>query len=354
MIKGDPRNPGQMRVLHNLYMKRTYIDINVITSYDNLALAAVKARKGKQFRKDAMAFFSDIDANLAQLRKDILSSRAPYGRYTKFTIHDPKKREIHAACFRDRIIHHALMNQMDHVFERALLPTVFACRKGKGTLKAVLYVQQCIRRYPWYVKIDIAKYFDSIDHEILLSLLYRKFKGKEILHIINRIINSYHVVPGKGLPIGSLTSQYFANYYLGVFDRFIVEQLKASAYTRYMDDMIWWYADKESCKQSIKTVTGFLQSTCKLHIKKAPQINKSVKGISFCGFRIYPGILRLSRRRKKRYIKLRAKWEDIFSSGIMTPLQLQTAYDAVHSITAHAASREWRRKIGNSMPVIDV
>ena len=141
--------------LLNQPMKRVYIDINTITSYDNLAKAAVKARKGKQFRKDAIEFFSDFDFNLAELRKDILSYKAPYGRYKRFTIYDPKKRDIHAACFRDRIIHHAIMNRMDWVFEGAYQPWVFACRKGKGTLKAVLHVRECAQRYPWYVKIPL-------------------------------------------------------------------------------------------------------------------------------------------------------------------------------------------------------
>lgn len=335
-------------------MKRSLISLYDIADYKNLAIAAVKARKGKQFRCYAKSFFKDFDYNISILRKDILSQSAPYGLFKEFIIYDPKERTINAACFEDRIIHHALINFMEPVFEKALLPSVFACRKGKGTLAAVESVQQNIRRYPWYVKIDIKKYFDSIDHSILLALLNKKFKGDGAIRLICKIINSYHGDTGKGLPIGSLTSQHFANYYLNPVDRFITEALKARAHTRYMDDIIWWCGSSLECKDILKKVQEFLKEKCKLTVKNNIQINKSIKGVSFCGFRILPGVLRLSKRRKTRYKALLDKWEGLYKKGNINSEKLQIAYDAVHSVILHADSRNWRRNIISHKSIMEV
>jgi RNA-directed DNA polymerase len=159
-------------------------------------------------------FVTDLETNLGRLAEAILSGQAPRGEYRCFRIHDPKPRRIHAACFPDRVLHHAIMRLAGPVLERAMPDTSFACRPGKGSLAAVRATQAAVRRFPWYVKIDVSGYFEHIDHAILLDLLARRFKGASFLGLLERVLLTYQSAPGRGLPIGSLTSQYFANHFL--------------------------------------------------------------------------------------------------------------------------------------------
>lgn len=248
-------------------MKRTRIELAAVVAYDNLAFAALKAARAKRERNDVIQFFAHFDDNLRALQSAAYAGRLPYGVSHSFTIYDPKQRRIHAACFADRVLHHALMNWMEPVFERSLVPTTYACRPNKGTLAAVHQVQQSMRRYPWYVKIDIEHYFDAIDHRILFELIRRRFKGTEVLELIWRVISVYQTAPGIGLPIGSLSSQHFANIYLDGLDRLLLEQLKASAYVRYMDDIVWWVESRAQAKQSLQTVIAYLQQQRALRVK---------------------------------------------------------------------------------------
>jgi len=192
-------------------MKRTLITLDAVADHKNLALAFHKAAKGKHFRLDVQVFLQNFSDNLNQLGEDICQGKLPYGDYRVFEIYDPKHRLIHAACFVDRIFHHALMNVAGTVLEQAMMPTSYACRPNKGVHKAASKVQQHLRQYAYYGKIDISGYFASISHSRLLQILMHRFKGKECHAQLVRIINSYHASPAHGLPIGSLTSQYFAN-----------------------------------------------------------------------------------------------------------------------------------------------
>ena len=335
-------------------MKRAKINILDTAAFDNLGMAAVKAARAKRLRPDVEYFFADFDRNLQTLRRDIVAGNAPYGHYKRFTIYDPKKRTIHAACFPDRVLHHALMNFVGPVLEKAMLPFSFACRPGKGPLAAIKWVQRCIRRFPWYVKVDVRSYFDSIDHGILKEILNRRVKGKQVRQLISRIIDNYRDKPGKGLPIGSLTSQHFANYYLDGLDRFIMEELRCCAYARYMDDIIWWNADRRSAKESLKAVEDWLSKKRLLNLHEKRQINRSSRGVTFCGSRVFPGAIRLSKRRRKSYSDKRRQWEKAYLKGLIDERQLQSAYASLYAGTVHADSREWRKKELRMNPTIDV
>ncbi len=268
----------------------------------------------------------------------------PYGRFREFFIFDPKKRLIHAACFEDRVFHHALMNIAGPVLERAMSPISFACRPGKGVHKAVAQVQKNLRRYPWYVKIDIEGYFASIDHLLVCSSLLRRFKGRSIEQQLLRILGAYEVRPGTGLPIGSLTSQYFANYFLDGFDRFLAHKNEVKAVVRYMDDIVWWCNTRKDAVLILQNVYEYLQDKLSLTVKQNVQIQRSVQGISYCGFRILQGTIRLSRRRKRSYQNRRQYWEHLYLTGVIDSCQLQQSYAAVHAVTAGTMSREWRRQ----------
>ena len=263
----------------------------------------------------------------------------------RFVIFDPKKRIIHAPCFNDRVFHHAVMNFIGPVLDRAMIEYSFACRKGKGVHAAAKQVQKNIRRYSWYVKIDILNYFESIDHHLLFQMLQRKIKGREVLNITKQIIAGYNTSPEKGLPIGTLPSQHFANYFLDKLDRYIIEKLHVNSYVRYMDDIIWWCNDKKDSKAILKNVIEYIEKNLMLEVKKnVIQINKSTKGVTYCGFRIFPGKIRLTPRKQKRYTAMRNKWENAYRSGLINKIKLQSAYDSVNAITLHADSIEWKKQ----------
>lgn len=335
-------------------MKRKKISLEDIAERNNLILALHKAAKGKRQREQVRRFLQQVDTNLNQLASDILAGQMPYGRFREFTIYDPKQRTIHAACFEDRIFHHAVMNFAGPVLERAMLPTSFACRPNMGVHRAAEWVQQCVRRYPWYGQIDIASYFAKIDHAILLSVLLRRFKGKAFSQQLQRLITCYQHQPGKGLPIGSLTSQYFANYYLDGLDRLLDSLPEVRAHVRYMDDIVWWCEDKQRVKYVLQTVRTYLQEQRQLTVKPSWQIQHSRHGIAFCGYRVLPGTMRLSLRRKRRYQQWRLYWEQQYQLGNITATQLQTAYAAVHAILQGADTDAWREQNLCHYPPIEV
>ncbi|MEW6220413.1 MAG: reverse transcriptase/maturase family protein [Thermodesulfobacteriota bacterium] len=300
---------------------------------------------GRGARIDYREVFDEKDfALFARLREAILDETAPAGRFRQFVIADPKTRIIHAACFQDRVLHHALMHLAGPVLERTMVPTTYACRPGKGPLAGVHRVQRNVRRFPWLVKIDIAKYFASVDHKILLDLLDRRFKGRQGLALMARILGSYETDPGKGLPIGSLTSQHFANFYLDGLDRFLLEDLGVAGHVRYMDDVIWWCASRGEAKASLQEATEWLVAKRRLALHRNSQVNRSAAGVTFCGFRVKPGALLLSRRRRRRYSEQRTSLEQAFVHGRIGALELQARFASVLAITAHGDSLSWRRQ----------
>lgn len=325
-------------------MKRKRIDLEQIADYSNLSLALYKAAKGKRHRDQVKRFMINVNQNINQLASDILQEGMPYGRFRSFYINDPKKRLIHAACFEDRIFHHAVINLAGNTLEKAMLPTSFACRPNLGVHRAAEQTQKNIQRYRWYCQIDIASYFAKIDHELLYSVLCRRFKGNDFKQQLKRLIGCYPIEIGKGLPIGSLTSQYFANYYLDGLDRLLNTSAKVRAHVRYMDDIVWWCDDKQAAKQLLAQVQGYLRDKRKLDVKPTIRIQKSEQGISFCGFHIFKSTIRLSARRKQRYQKRRLYWEHQYRQGKINAQQLQMAYAAVHAITQGTDSQSWRQK----------
>ena len=180
-------------------MKHQRVELADLAARDNLVLAACKAARGKRQRRAVAAWLGQADECLAVLGRSILDGTAPQGRATRFVIHDPKQREITAACFDDRVLHHAVMNLAAERFERALVDSVYACRPGKGVHAAVMAVQRGLQRWPWVVQVDVAGYFASIDHAVLRAQLARLFKGAEFLALLDRIVQA-------GLAVGETGS----------------------------------------------------------------------------------------------------------------------------------------------------
>lgn len=207
-------------------MKRIGDLFEAVAEPDNLRLAFWKASRGKQHRPDQREYAARLEEEIEVLRRGLLQGDYPVGDYTRFTVYDPKERVICAAAFRERVLHHALMNVCEPLVDRWLVFDCYACRVGKGQAKAVRRAQAFAGEYPWFLKADIRKFFDSVPHDGLKALLRRKFKDGRLLGWFDRIIGTYETQPGRGLPIGNLTSQHFANLYLDPLDRFARETLR--------------------------------------------------------------------------------------------------------------------------------
>ncbi|MCX6868862.1 MAG: RNA-directed DNA polymerase [Verrucomicrobia bacterium] len=325
-------------------MKRAGNLLERVAAPANLRLAFWKAARGKSAARDVVEYRTNLEDNLTQMRHGILDGTVGVGDYHFFTIHDPKEREICAAAFGERVLHHALINLCEPVFEKRLVFDCYACRTGKGRIKALARAQHYARRHPWFLKLDVRRYFDSIDHAAMTSLLERILKDDAVLEIFRRIIDSHCVMPGKGLPIGNLTSQHFANLYLGELDHFAKEQLRVPGYVRYMDDFVLWTDDKNTLRQWHGEVVDFLRE--KLHLDlKPPQINRSRQGLPFLGCRVHPAYLLLDSRGRNRFARKLHALEAGHAAGEIGARELQTRATAMIAYTATSGGEGFRRAL---------
>ena len=316
-----------------------------IADAENLRLAFWKAAKGKRGKTDCLAFRERLEENLAALGAELLAGNVLVGDYHYFKVHDPKERLICAAAFRERVLHHALMNVCEPMLERAAVFDSYACRKGKGRLRAVNRARGYARRHRWFVKMDIRKYFASIHQATLRQLLGRKFKDPLVLGVFDRIIGSYHTAPGCGLPIGNLTSQHFANYYVAPLDRFLKETLDRGAYVRYMDDFVVWGESGRELRAVCERVRAFLAEELKLALKDNPAIIRTAFGMDFLGYRVLPCTVRLARRSKVRFARKFRRYERAHCEGQWSELVLQQRMQALLAFVMPAESGAFRRHV---------
>ncbi|GHV24806.1 hypothetical protein FACS1894176_01900 [Bacteroidia bacterium] len=320
----------------------------VIVDPDNLRLAFWKARKGKDTRPEVNEFRADLDNHLLQLRKELLSGKINAGNYTYFKVYDPKERLICAAPFRERVLHHALMNICHPRFEKFQLAESYATRPGKGQYAALEKAHKHVKQYRWFCKLDVRKFFDSINHEVLYSLLCRKFKDPVLLEIFRQIIDSYASAPGRGLPIGNLTSQYFANFYLSAADHYIKEVLQVPAYVRYMDDMVLWHSDKQLLLKAAEKLEIYIRCSLKMELK--PQcVNTVDRGVPFLGYVLFPEVVRLNKNSKKRFLRKYKKYEEKLRSGSWSQQEYACHILPLMAFTRFADARNFRRKMIEKM-----
>lgn len=325
-------------------MKRPGYLIERIAEMDNLELAYYKARKGKSDKSSVLDFGKNLRENLRALQGQILSGEVEAGGYHYFTIYDPKKRQICAAPFAQRVLHHALMNVCHPFFEKAQISDSFASRIGKGTYAALERAAAINRRCPWFLKLDVRKYFDSIQHGVLRKQFCAMFKDPRLLRIFDTITDSYEVMPDRGVPIGNLTSQYFANHYLAAADHFAKESLRVPGYVRYMDDMVLWHNDKEELLNSGKRFEEYVQKKLKLEIKPFC-LNKNTAGLPFLGYLLYPSTTRLAQKSRKRYILKSAEYEVLLEDEKWSQKDFQRHITPLTAFTQHADARAFRQKV---------
>lgn len=291
-------------------MRRVNHLFDTFCSFPNLHSAWKKTRRGSGRSAESALFFSDLEKELILLKKALHAGTWQPGPYRYFDIFDPKHRTIAVSDFRDRVIHHALVNVLEPVFEKIFIVDSFATRKEKGVHAAVFRAQHFLRGYSFFLKTDVEKFFDSVHHDTLLEILARKIKDKAVLAVCEKVIR-HGSATDRGLPIGNRTSQFFANVYLNPLDHFLKDHLRVRGYVRYMDDFVVFENDKNRLKSLKKATEDFLQEKLRLQLKPSSTFfNRPENGLSFLGRRIFPSVIRLRNenlRRITRRVALRER-----------------------------------------------
>jgi len=285
-----------------------------LCSYNNLLLAFKKARKHKTLRPYVIEFEKDLQNNLLLLRTELLLHSYKPKPLETFILHDSKTRKISKSDFRDRVIHHAVCNIIEPFFEKIFICDSYANRKGKGMLKAIQrfeYFRQNLSQNntsPIFVlKSDIRHYFDEVDHSILLEILRERINDPRVLWLIRKVLGSYSTSGGKGMPLGNLTSQFFANVYLNELDQFVKHTLKAKCYIRYVDDFVILHNSKEKLSAWKEIIAVFLRE--KLWLDLHPEKTKIISahhGVNFLGLKIFP-YHKIMKKRNVRSFKRKLK-----------------------------------------------
>jgi retron-type reverse transcriptase len=338
-----------------------------VIAFANLHRAAKKAQRGKRARPDVLRFHFNLEEELWRLHDELLGRTYQPGRFRTFMIQEPKARQISAAPYRDRVVHHALCNVLEPVFERGFVFDSYACRAGKGTHAAVHRGQEFARRYRYVLKADVRKFFPSIDHKILKAALARKVKDPDVLGLAGLIIDHANPqepcirwFPGddlftplerrRGLPIGNQTSQFFANVYLDALDHFVKERLRMPGYVRYCDDFLVFSDDQRELKSALARIATFLEGfRLVLHPDKSV-IFPTVQGIRFLGYRIFPTHRLLARENVHRFRRRLRSMQRDFALGRITLEQVRPRIQSWIAHARHADTYRLRARLFGDHP----
>jgi len=332
-------------------------DNSSLISVENLFQAWDEFKKGKRKRRDVQIFERHLEYSLFNLQQKLANKTWQHGVYSEFYVNDPKRRHIHKANVNDRIIHHLLHKYLDKIFDKTFISDSYSCRLGKGTHRAVLRLEKFARsasknysRNCWSLKLDIKKFFDTVDHGVLLSLVSKRVKGKDIFWLIKKVTDSFHSNQGfsKGIPLGNLTSQIFANIYLNELDQFVKTRLKAKYYLRYADDFIILDSDIELLYSLISPIKKFLKESLKLELHPNKVILRKLSwGIDFTGYIVLPHY-RLLRTKTKRRIfkKLKSKIES-FKSQKTSLQSLNQSLQSYFGCLSHADTYQLTQNLKN-------
>lgn len=326
-------------------MKRAGSLLPRIADPDNIRLAFWKASRGKRGRGAVLAFAGSLEERVAAIRGEIVSGEPRLGRYRFFHVRDPKRRLICAASFPERVFHHALMNVCEPELERGAIFDSYACRKGKGMRLALARAHRFSREHPWYLKLDVRKYFDSIDHETALGLLARRIKDRAVLDLFARALATYSTAPGKGVPIGNLISQHLANFYLSSFDHWVKEERGVRGYVRYMDDLLLFGDGSDGLKGLLGDARSFLRERLALELREPPQINRTEHGIPFLGYRVFPGRIGLAPRSRHRFVERLVACGRRLAHGVWDEEEAARHAEAFVDFTRPAAAGGFRRSV---------
>lgn len=288
-------------------MKRINDLYSSVIDLDNLRKADQKAQRGKQNQYGVKVHRMNAESNLFQLHEMLLNKTYSTSKYQVFKVFEPKERDVYRLpYYPDRITHHAIMNILEPIFVSRFTADTYSCIKGRGIHAAARAVQKALQDRSntiFCLKLDIKKFYPSVDHEILKTLLRRKFKDNDLLWLLDEIIDS-----AGGLPIGNYLSQYFANYYLTYFDYWIKSTMKVKNYFRYADDLVILHADKSYLHSVLNEIKIYLKRELKLEVKENYQVFPvSSRGIDFVGYKMYHTHTLLRKRIKKNFARMIAR-----------------------------------------------
>ena len=275
-----------------------------------LLAAFERARRAKRGKGGEPAFYRDLEANVLQLSDDLRTRRYRPDRYRYFHLRgrpSRKDRIVSEASFRDRVVHHALVAAIEPPFEAHFIRHSYACRKGRGTHAAIRAAQRLAGRLPYFLRLDVTRYFDHVDHDVLLALLAERLADAGIQWLCRTLLDGA-LVPGvpagerRGIPIGNLTSQFWANVYLDPLDHLVRDDLGHGAYLRYVDDIAVFAHTKEALWTVARDVRGFLRDRLRLALKdRATVVAPVTEGLPWLGFRLFPGLVRIDHEGRRRF-----------------------------------------------------
>lgn len=305
-----------------------------------------------------------------RLQNALLTKTYRPGAYHHFFIHEPKRRKISAAPFRDRVVHHALCNLIEPVFDARFIPDSYANRIGKGTHAALDRLQTFAQAYPYVLRLDIVKHFPSLDHAILMHEIGRVVQDQDMLWLIEQILASgkdvladeYQMVyfPGddlfaanrpRGLPIGNLTSQFWSNVYMNPFDWFVKRDLRCPAYLRYVDDFALFGSDKAQLYAWKEAIIGRLARLRLTVHEREAQVIPTLDGIPWLGFVVYPSYRRLKRRNTVNFTRRLEHNIDLYETGQISFGELDASVQGWINHVRYADTWGLRRYLFENHPI---
>ncbi|MFH1246013.1 MAG: reverse transcriptase/maturase family protein, partial [Candidatus Omnitrophota bacterium] len=333
------------RTFNNLYER--------IYAFENLYSAYLKARRNKRYRPEVLEFSYNLEENLLFLRDKLKERTYHTGKYKTFYVYDPKKRMIFSLPFRDRVVQHALCNIIEPIFDARFIADSYACRKDRGTHKAVERLTDFLRRTEacgarmFCLKGDVEKYFPSVHQGILLEIVRKKIRCARTMRLVEDIVRSMNSIEpgGKGIPIGNLTSQLLANVYLNELDYFVKQDLRCRYYLRYMDDFVILSADKKQMRNWQEAIEVFLDKRLCLRLNKKSGVFPVFRGIDFLGYRVWR-THRLLRKSSVRRIRRTLKvFRRLYARGRVNILEVRQSVASWLGHMQHANCYHLRRKI---------
>ena len=297
-IANAPNRKQSMKRVTNLY--------DTISSLENLRLAYNKARQGKARTYGVRMFDKHTDRNLQNLHNELTLGKYRTSEYSIFTIFEPKERIIYRLPFRDRVVHHAIMNVLENIWVPIFINNTYACVKGRGIHGALKHMKRDLKDVggtQYCLKMDIRKFYPSVDHSILKTIIRKKLKDERLLNLLDEIIDS-----APGIPIGNYLSQFFANLYLSYFDHWLKEEKGVRYYYRYADDMVILHQNKQHLQNLLAEISIYMANELNLQLKRNYQVFPvDSRGIDFVGYVFFHTHILMRKSIKKRFCRRAAK-----------------------------------------------
>lgn len=341
-----------MRIFINLF--------NQLIQPENLFQAWEEFKRDKGQREDVLIFEKNLESEIFQLHRELKSETYKHSGYEDFYISDPKRRHIHKAIVRDRVIHHAIMRILYPLYDKTFIDQSFSCRVDKGTHRGVKTLKSMILKSSknntqavYILKCDIEKFFDSIHHDILIKILKQRIRDEKFMKLLVEVIESFNsnrstLFDHVGLPIGNLTSQLFANTYMNVFDQYMKHELKVKYYARYTDDFVVVNESKDYLIYLIPHISKFLDKSLRLTIHpKKITFHKHTQGIDFLGYVIFPYFTEVRKRTMRRIWRKIEEKIILYKAGSLEKEKLDATLASYLGVLSHANAYRFSEKLKN-------